>query len=317
MPSKILLVGEPMGLFIAKSEGPLDSVGEYSFAVAGAEFNVAVGMCRLGHDVGYLTKLGTDPFGKHILHLMAQNGISTELTQFSGERTTGFMLKSMVSHGDPEIYYYRKNSAASTLSAEDVAQLDLSAYSVLHMTGILPALSDSTRAATRLLLRLAREMELMFSFDPNLRPQLWPDEKTMVDFMNEVAAQSDVFLPGIAEAKILCGLQEPEAIAAHYLAAGAKLVVVKLGGKGAYYARKGEAGFVPGYTVKKVVDTVGAGDGFAAGLLSGLMEGLPLQSAVLRGNAIGAIQVMSRGDNDGLPTRAQLDAYMKEEEYHA
>lgn len=138
MPSKILLVGEPMGLFIAKSEGPLDSVGEYSFAVAGAEFNVAVGMCRLGHDVGYLTKLGTDPFGKHILHLMAQNGISTELTQFSGERTTGFMLKSMVSHGDPEIYYYRKNSAASTLSAEDVAQLDLSAYSVLHMTGILP-----------------------------------------------------------------------------------------------------------------------------------------------------------------------------------
>lgn len=125
MPSKILLVGEPMGLFIAKSEGPLDSVGEYSFAVAGAEFNVAVGMCRLGHDVGYLTKLGTDPFGKHILHLMAQNGISTELTQFSGERTTGFMLKSMVSHGDPEIYYYRKNSAASTLSAEDVAQLDL------------------------------------------------------------------------------------------------------------------------------------------------------------------------------------------------
>lgn len=117
--------------------------------------------------------------------------------------------------------------------------------------------------------------------------------------MNEVAAQSDVFLPGIAEAKILCGLQEPEAIAAHYLAAGAKLVVVKLGGKGAYYARKGEAGFVPGYTVKKVVDTVGAGDGFAAGLLSGLMEGLPLQSAVLRGNAIGAIQVMSRGDNDG------------------
>ena len=123
--------------------------------------------------------------------------------------------------------------------------------------------------------------------------------------------------PALPRQKFLCGLQEPEAIAAHYLAAGAKLVVVKLGGKGAYYARKGEAGFAPGYTVKKVVDTVGAGDGFAAGLLSGLMEGLPLQSAVLRGNAIGAIQVMSRGDNDGLPTRAQLDAYMKEEEHHA
>lgn len=65
------------------------------------------------------------------------------------------------------------------------------------------------------------------------------------------------------------------------------------------------------------MDTVGAGDGFAAGVLSGLMEGLPLQNAVQRGNAIGAIQVMSRGDNDGLPTRGQLDTYMKEEEHHA
>ena len=313
MPSKILLVGEPMGLFIAKSEGPLDSVGEYSFAVAGAEFNVAIGMCRLGHEVGYLTKLGTDPFGKHIVNLMEQNGISTELTRFSNERTTGFMLKSMVSQGDPEIYYYRKNSAASTLSAEDLAQLDLSDYSVLHMTGILPALSDSTRAATRLLLRMAREKGVRFSFDPNLRPQLWPDQQTMVDFMNEVAAQSDVVLPGIAEAKILCGLDDPEAVADHYLKTGAKLVIVKVGSKGAYYASAQERGLVPGFTVKKVVDTVGAGDGFAAGVLSALMEGLPVAEAVRRGNAVGAIQVMSRGDNDGLPTREQLEAFMKEE----
>ena len=86
-------------------------------------------------------------------------------------------------------------------------------------------------------------------------------------------------LPGIAEAKILCGLQEPEAIAAHYLAAGAKLVVVKLGGKGAYYARKGRGRVCARlYRKKKVVDTVGAGDGFAAGLLSGLMEGLPCKA---------------------------------------
>ena len=64
--------------------------------------------------------------------------------------------------------------------------------------------------------------------------------------------------------------------------------------------------------MREVVDTVGAGDGFAAGILTGLMEGLPMRDAVRRAAAIGAIQVMSRGDNEGLPTPAELERFMKE-----
>ena len=83
-----------------------------------------------------------------------------------------------------------------------------------------------------------------------------------------------------------------------------------MGGKGAYYASSSSSGYVPGFPVETIVDTVGAGDGFAAGVLSALREGLSLEDAVRRGNAIGAIQVMSLGDNDGLPTREELDAFM-------
>ena len=91
----IVLAGEPMALLMAKLEGPLDTVTEYSVGVAGAEFNVAVGMVRLKHKVAYATKLGNDPFGKFIVNEMNKNGISTELTTFSEQRSTGMMLKGL------------------------------------------------------------------------------------------------------------------------------------------------------------------------------------------------------------------------------
>ena len=311
MEKKTLLAGEPMGLFIAQNVGPLDEVKGYGMAIAGAEFNVAIGMKRLQHEVGFLTKLGKDPFGKRVVKIMEENGISTELITYSEDRTTGFMLKSMVEEGDPEIFYYRKNSAASTLSPADVENLDFSGYDALHMTGITPALTASTREATSVLWQRARHNGMQISFDPNLRPQLWGDKAEMVHYINEKAGKCDLFLPGINEAKILINETDPEKIAQVYLEMGAKTIIIKLGAAGAYYASAHENGYVEGFPVSKIVDTVGAGDGFAAGVLSAIKEGLSLRETALRGNAVGAIQVMSRGDNDGLPTRKELTDFMK------
>ncbi len=306
----VMLVGEPMGLFIAQSEGSLETASAYSCAVAGAEFNVAVGLSRLEHKVGYLTKLGRDPLGKRIINVMEQNKIDTDLITWSDEQTTGFMLKSRVSTGDPDIFYFRKNSAACTLDKADIDRVDFSGYSCLHMTGIFPALSAYTREAAFHLIDKARENGLTISFDPNLRLQLWSSKEEMITTINSLAAKSDIVFPGIAEGKILTGSDDPATIADFYLKSGVKAVVIKLGAKGAYVAEGSERCIVDGVKVEKVVDTVGAGDGFAAGTLSALLEELPLVEAVERGNAIGAIQVMSRGDNDGLPDRDTLAKFM-------
>lgn len=310
MEKPTLLVGEPMGLLIAQEEGAFEDVGAYYVTTCGAEFNVAIGMHRIGHPVGYYTKLGSDPFGKRIVNTMQAEGISTELIRFSEDRFTGFMLKSKVSKGDPAIFYFRRNSAASTLSTADIEALDLSSYGAVHMTGITPAISASAMEATEALCARAKAEGMRFTFDPNLRPQLWPDRQTMIDYMNKMAGRSDIFFPGINEARILTGTEVPEEIADFYLNRGSGVVVVKLGGRGAYYATAlGERGYVDGYPAK-VVDTVGAGDGFAAGVLTGRLEGLSWEDSVRRGNAVGAIQVMSLGDNDGLPTRQELLDFM-------
>lgn len=310
MAKGLLLAGEPMGLLIAQSEGSLDSVSGYSLAVAGAEFNVATGAARLGHFVSYLTKLGDDPFGKLITRTLRDNKIDDSNVLFTKERTTGFMLKSKVSKGDPEIFYFRKGSAASTLSPEDVEHIDFSKFSHIHLTGIFPALTDSTRAAMMSLIKKAREANLFISFDPNLRPQLWPSQEVMVKTLNELATYADLVLPGAGEGKILCGTEEPSKINDFYQGLGAKMVVTKLGPKGACVRDGDKEYVVPGFIIDKVVDTVGAGDGFACGVITGLMEGLSLDKAVERATAIGAIQCTFAGDNEGLPTHEQLKAFM-------
>jgi sugar/nucleoside kinase (ribokinase family) len=83
-------------------------------------------------------------------------------------------------------------------------------------------------------------------------------------------------------------------------------VVIKLGAQGAYFADRDNVGAVTGFQVASVVDTVGAGDGFAVGVISALLEGASLDEAAVRGNAIGARVVQFPGDCDGLPDRTQL-----------
>ena len=103
-------------------------------------------------------------------------------------------------------------------------------------------------------------------------------------------------------------------IAAFYHSHGVKIVVIKDGKNGAFVSGKnGESTTqinVPGYRIEHVVDTVGAGDGFAVGFISGMLEGLPVEACAKRANAIGAIQVQHRGDNEGLPDRVKLEAAM-------
>ena len=305
---KIVLVGEPMGLFIADELGELEDVEHFSAAVAGAEYNVAVGLSRLGHTALYCTRLGNDPMGKRILKSMEKNGVAADLVTVTDDALTGFMMKGMTEVGDPKIAYFRKNSAASTISVRDIDKLDLCGCDFLHVTGIFPAVSKSAYDAVRRLISRAKALDMFISFDPNLRPQLWPSEKEMVRCMNTLAMDADLVLPGLGEGKILTGKDTAEEIAAFYHNMGVDSVVVKLGAKGAYWSCGGESGTVAEFPVERIVDTVGAGDGFAAGVISAVAEGLSLSEATFRGTVIGSIQISNKGDNEGLPTREKLEA---------
>jgi len=308
MNPDVITVGEPMVLFAAQQPGPLEQVESFVRTTAGAELNVAIGLARLGLRVGYLSRLGADSFGRYIGTSLEREGVDRKHVVVDGEHPTGFMLKSRSDDGsDPSIEYFRRGSAASRMGPADNPRGYCATSRHLHLTGIFVAVSPTTRELVFELAGDARAGGRTVSFDPNLRPGLWSSQADMVDCLNRLAATSDWILPGLAEGRLLTGKDRPEDIAEFYLQRGARCVVVKLGPSGAYYASAAESGTVRGAPVARVVDTVGAGDGFAVGVVSGLLEGISLEKATARGNAIGARVVQFPGDCDGLPTRAQLE----------
>jgi sugar/nucleoside kinase (ribokinase family) len=305
----VVTLGEAMALFVAGETGPLESVRHFEKRTAGAETNVAVGLARLGLRMGWLSRLGDDSMGRFLIGEFTREGVDCSHVAVAPGGRTGFMFKGRVDDGgDPPIEYHRKGSAASQFSPADLDLPWLAQARHLHVTGIFPALTPETLAATRAAMVHMHSHGRTISFDPNLRPALWPSADAMRATLNGLAAQADWVLPGLDEGRLLTGQDTPEGVASFYRTLGAKLVVVKLGPDGAYFDGEGGCGHVPAAPVKQVIDTVGAGDGFAVGIISGLLDGRPISEAVRRAAWIGARAVQVRGDTEGLPSRAELDA---------
>jgi len=302
----VLSFGETMAMLVADQCGDLASVQHFHKRIAGADSNVAIGLSRLGFKVGWLSRVGADSLGRFVVQTLEKEGLDCRHVAVDPVHPTGFQFKSRNDDGsDPQVEYFRRDSAASRLSIDSIAAPLLGARH-LHATGIVPALSDTAREMSFELMIRMREAGRSLSFDPNLRPSLWSSESTMIREINRLAALAHWVLPGLSEGRLLTGFEDPDDIAAFYLDQGAEAVVIKLGAQGAYYRTQLDQGVVAGVPVARVVDTVGAGDGFAVGLISGLLESCGITEAVQRANWIGSRAVQSRGDMEGLPTRAEL-----------
>ncbi|AGN86238.1 MULTISPECIES: sugar kinase [Enterobacteriaceae] len=309
-PLDVITIGEAMAMFVASETGDLADAGQFIKRAAGAELNVATGLARLGLQVCWVSRVGDDSFGRFILNTLRKENISTAGVTLDGRYATGFQLKSKAENGtDPIVEYFRKGSAASHLSTDDFHAALFNEARHLHLSGVAAALSASSYALLEHAAQSMKAQGKTISFDPNLRPVLWKSEAEMVEKLNRLAFQADWVLPGLKEGMILTGENTPQGIADFYLQRGVKAVVIKTGADGAWFkTASGEQGAVAPVKVENVVDTVGAGDGFAVGVISALLEGKTLPEAVRRGNAIGALAIQVPGDSEGLPTRAELGA---------
>jgi dehydrogluconokinase len=304
----VVTFGEAMMMLVADRPGPLEQAQAFYKRTAGAETNVAIGLSRLGLKVGWASRLGDDSPGRYLLAEMQREGIDCSHVICDPQQRTAMQFKGRVTDGsDPPVEYHRKGSAASQMQLADIDESWLVGARHLHSTGVFAAISDNCYEVSRRTMSLMRAAGKTVSFDPNLRPTLWPSTEAMRAGINQLAFAADWVFPGLEEGRLLTGLNAPEEIARYYHEHGARLVVIKLGADGAYFDNGEQQAYVPGCPVEKVIDTVGAGDGFAVGVISALLAGLPLQRAVERGSWIGARAVQVLGDTEGLPTRRELE----------
>lgn len=305
----VVTFGETMVALNPANPGSLDTVVQFQRSVAGAESNVAIGLARLGHQVAWVSRVGADSFGRLVYKSLRGEGVDVSHVAVDPKHPTGVYFKEQIGDGRVNVYYYRANSAASQLSSSDVTVSAFAGAKYLFLTGITPALSESCREAVFASIETAHDLGMKVVFDPNLRLKLW-DIELARQVTHEIASLSDIVLPGLEEGKLLTDCTEAEEMASRLLQGRTKLVVVKLGPAGAYYRSTTDEGRVNGFTVP-LVDEVGAGDAFAAGLLSGLLDALPVPEAVRRACALGALAVTGVGDYESLPYREDLENFLQ------
>ncbi|NLM14185.1 MAG: sugar kinase [Epulopiscium sp.] len=311
---ELITFGESMVLFNPGSKGPLRYVNDFKKTIAGAESNVAIGLARLGHEVGWFSKLGDDEFGRYIKATIRGEGVDVSRVRVDSEHNTGLIFKERFAHVNPNVYYYRKNSAAANMTPEDLDEEYIKSAKILHLTGITPALSKSARETVYKAIKIAKDNGVLISFDPNIRLKLWSVQEAKPVLL-KIAESADIIFPGIDEGKLLLGLKNPEEIAKSFIDMGCKIVAVKLGKEGCYVANEDKAEYVAGYPVEEVEDTVGAGDGYAAGFLSGILRNLSITECAQYANGVGAMATLVSGDMEGLPTYPQLLEFIGKTEY--
>ncbi|MFB9325999.1 sugar kinase [Paenibacillus aurantiacus] len=294
----LLTFGETMALFMSPEYRGLEGAASLEQSFGGAESNVAIGAARLGCAVGWFGALGQDPFGSTILKRVRGEGVDVSRARLVEGESTGLMFRETVA-GKLAVHYYRKHSAASRMRPEDLDLDYIRGCKLLHVTGITLAISESARRTVLAAVAAAKEAGVKVSFDPNLRLKLWTIEEAR-DVVLPLAEQADYFLPGWDELRLLYDTDDYEQVK-EKLAALSAVTVIKGVGDTTVVLEDGKETSVPFYPADQVIDTVGAGDGFCAGFLAGILQGKSPTEAVRIGSINGSLVVQMRGDWEALP----------------
>ncbi|WP_328479987.1 sugar kinase [Streptomyces sp. NBC_00377] len=300
----VVALGESMVALLPSRPGRLADVPSFDRGIGGAESNVACALAAAGHAARWVSRVGTDGFGDHLVETVRSYGVDVTSVRRDPARPTGVYFRTAGDRATEahEVAYYRAGSAASAMSVDTVGLDAVRAGRVLHLTGITAALSADCLGLLREL-TAPRPARPLVSFDVNHRPRLWTDGNSP-QVLLELARGADLVFVGEDEAAEVWGLEGADAVRTAF--PEPVVLVVKQGALGATVFDGGSVLHVPAPRVD-VVAAVGAGDAFAAGFLSATLRGLPVRDRLRHGHLMAAAALTVPGDLAVPPSRDHAD----------
>lgn len=305
----VITIGDAMVAMCPKEKGPILFCNTFERKIGGAELNVAIGCARLGLKSGWISRLGQDDFGKHILKTVRGEGIDTSQIELVEGYQTSVYFREVMANGDSRSFYYREKSPTSTMTAESLDENYFRNSKVLHITGVFPSINDNNKEILLKAVELAKKNNLLISFDPNIRLKMWTKSQAR-EFINKFLSEVDILLVGDEEISILIDEEDTNEAIKKFHDMGIDKVVVKRGAKGVIGSDGSNIYDVAAIKPKALIDTVGAGDGFAAGFLSAYLKGDSFEESIEFANAVGSLVVGIEGDNEGLPYYEDVLAHL-------
>lgn len=320
MPFDVITFGEAMIRLSPPNFLRLEQAQSLDLKVGGAELNTAVGLARLGRSTAWVSRLTNNPLGRLIANRAREAGVSTDHVVWTNDDRVGvYFLEFGAAPRASSVLYDRKGAAIANLKAGTVPWANVfSGAKWFHVTGITPGLSASAAEVTKEALVAAKKAGLQTSVDLNYRVKLWtPVEAGKC--MSELMASTDVLITTEEDIERVFGIKGKNHEEAAEMTAkrfGLKIIAITvrenlLVWKNSWTAiayRNGEILRTKTYEVE-IVDRLGAGDSFAAGLIHGLLDG-DLQKALDFGVAASALKHSIPGDFAWI-TRDEVEAMLK------
>ena len=313
----VVCLGELLIDFVPTISGvSLIEAPGFKKAPGGAPANVAAGLAKLGLSAAFLGKVGDDAFGQFLKQTLDDVGVDTQGVVFSHEARTALAFVSLQTDGERDFMFYRHPSADMLYAPEEV-DFDLVKSARMFHFGSISLISEPSRSATLAALKAARDKGVWISYDPNLRLALWPDPEAARAGMMSVWEQADLIKVSEDELGFLTGEDDVDDAVKALWHDGLRLMVVTFGSHGCRYYHPQFKGNVPGFEVESI-DATGAGDGFVAGLLSGLLRTPAAwddEKQLIRvchfANAVGALTTTRRGAIPALPTQKEVNSFLE------
>jgi 2-dehydro-3-deoxygluconokinase len=305
----ITTLGETMLRLSVPIGARLDDTRALDVEIGGAESNICVALARLGRRTGWVSRLPDHALGGAVLRALRADGVDVSaVRRVAGERVGTYFIEYASAPRAIQVIYDRADSAAARMTPDDVDWDYLLDTRILHLTGITAALGDGPYAVLGEAVRRARAAGVTLSFDVNYRAKLW-GAATAGERLRPLVAEADILFCKSADASVLfgCAGEPRELLAGLQHLTRARTVLSTFGEAGAALLLGGELTQQPALPVR-IVDRIGSGDAFAAGVLDGVLDGDPLDG-LRRGVALAAIALSQHGDRV-LTSRAELAAVM-------
>lgn len=322
----VLCLGEILVDWVCTTIGAeLPEAEAFTKAPGGAPANTAVGLARQDVDTAFIGRVSKDEFGIWLKSVLKENGINVESTIEDSQAQTRMAYVVTTASGDRKLAEFSRVACADTrLSLEDLKSDQFKNASFLHF-GSISLIEQPAATTTRKAVEMARENGMLVSYDPNVRLSLWPSQDACRNAILDSLSWADIVKINEPELEFLTGktdLKEAEKLRAEH---GISLFIITLDSRGAFFATQKASKTIPGFPIK-LVEATGAGDGFNAGILAGLLSHVKtrkdrkaalkaldtntLENIVRRANAIGGLACTKAGAIPALPTSADIDEFL-------
>lgn len=307
----VLTVGDALITLNPTNKGPLRFVSSFNRKVGGAELNFAIGCARLGLNIKWVSRLGADEFGKVIYNFARGEGIDVSDVKFVEGYPTSLNFKEIREDGSGKTFYYRNQSPIITMQPEDITEDLFEGIRIIHLKGVLLSIGPKCIDVVLQVLKIAKRKNIMVSFDPNIRLKLWSLDEAKSTF-EQVFPYVDILLTGLDEIEMITGIKDEESLENFATNYGIDHLVIKDGGNGAKVFVDNNWHEKEAFSITPV-DTVGAGDGFDAGYIYSYLNNYSPVESLSFANAVGGLVTTVIGDNEGLPSLEEVQAFLGNE----